>query len=132
MDYRNQESDEEEEQQPQGNQEPWVRIQQHTFTNWINDKLAVLDLKVDNLRKDFQDGVLLCRLMEVLKRRGIGKVKDKAKLNHYERAGNLQLAFNAMREDGVRLVNIGKNMGFDEIGQPAMIRYRDGMRLASL
>ena len=87
--------------------EPWVRIQSNTFTNWINDKLRVLDLEVTDLGRDFRDGVKLCRLMEVLKGRGIGRVIVKKRLNHYEGAGNLALALQAMKADGVRLVNIG-------------------------
>jgi hypothetical protein len=89
--------------------EPWARIQSHTFANWVNDKLRVLDLEVEDLGQDFRDGILLCRLMEVLKGRKIGRVINKKNLNHYEAAGNLALAMEAMKSDDVRLVNIGQN-----------------------
>ena len=34
--------------------ENWVRIQQNTFLNWINDKLRVFDLECKNLAKDLK------------------------------------------------------------------------------
>lgn len=61
-----------------------------------------------DLQSDFQDGILLCRLMEVLTGRPLpGKVVVKAHLNAYEVGGNLGLALDAMKHDGIRLVNIG-------------------------
>ena len=47
--------------------EPWVRIQKDTFSNWSNEKLRVLDLAIEDIRKDFRDGIRLCKLVEVLK-----------------------------------------------------------------
>ena len=88
--------------------EPWVRIQSNTFKNWVNDKLRVLDLEVEDPSHDFWDGVKLCRLMEVLKGKGIGRVIQKKKPNHYEASANLSLALDSMRADGIKLVNIGK------------------------
>lgn len=88
--------------------EPWVRIQSATFTNWCNDKLRVLDLEIEDLGEDFRDGIRLCRLMEVLKGHKIGRVINKANVNHYEASGNLALALDAMKKDDVRLVNIGQ------------------------
>lgn len=87
--------------------EPWVRIQSHTFANWVNDKLRVLDLEVEDPAQDFRNGILLCRLMEVLQGGRIGRVINKKNVNHYEASGNLALAMEAMKKDGVRLVNIG-------------------------
>ena len=46
--------------------EAWVKIQKDTFGNWVNDKLRVLDLEVNDLKKDLKDGVKLCKLVEVL------------------------------------------------------------------
>ena len=31
--------------------EPWVRIQNQTFTNWVNDKLRSQDLFIDDLTR---------------------------------------------------------------------------------
>ena len=101
-------SDSEKENEPEKDPEPWVVIQKNTFTNWTNDKLKEKDLEVNDLKHDFKDGVMLCKLMECLKGRPIGKIIQKKKLNHYEASGNLALALNSMAEDKVRLVNIGK------------------------
>lgn len=88
--------------------EAWVRIQQNTFTNWVNDKLREQDLELENVRKEFKDGVKLCKLVECLQERKIGKIIQKKKLNHYEASGNLALALRELDKDNVRLVNIGK------------------------
>ena len=55
--------------------EPWVEIQQNTFTNWMNDKLKTFDLEVHDLRKELRDGVMLCKLMNALKGKSIGKIR---------------------------------------------------------
>lgn len=88
--------------------ENWVKIQQSTFSNWMNDKLRVHDLEVRNLRKDLKDGVRLCKLMEVLKGGKIGRIVQKKKIHEAEASSNLALALQAMAQDKVRLVNIGK------------------------
>ena len=93
---------------PEVEVESWVRIQQHTFTNWVNDKLQIYSMEIDNLRTDFRDGIKLCRLIEVLRGKKIGRVTVKKKLNYYEARGNMQLAFDALTQDRVRLVNIGQ------------------------
>ena len=105
-------SDNEENNNEEPELEAWVRIQQNTFTNWVNDKLNSQDMEVDNIRKDFRDGVKLCKLAEVLVGRKIGKIIVKKNLNHYEASGNLALALQAMKDDGVRLVNIGGSVCF--------------------
>ena len=44
----------------------WIDVQKKTFTNWVNDRLKVTDRKVDDLQTDFDDGVNLIKLLEVL------------------------------------------------------------------
>ena len=55
--------------------EAWVQIQERTFSNWMNDKLKLYDLEVHDLKNDLRDGVLLCKLMNALKGRSIGRIK---------------------------------------------------------
>ena len=94
---------------PEPELEPWVRIQQATFTNWINDKLRAEADEVDNIRTDFKSGVKLCKLMAILKGKKLhGKVIEKKKLREYEARGNIALALEAMQRDDIKLVNIGK------------------------
>jgi len=104
---RNMSSDEEENNNEE-EQEAWVRIQENTFTNWVNDKLRKFNVEVTHLKRDFRDGVYLCKLVENLVGRPIGKVITKKNLNFYEASGNIALALNAIKEAGVRLVNIGR------------------------
>ena len=44
----------------------WVAVQKKTFTNWTNDKLKDTDRQVEEVEKDFVDGVTLIKLLQVL------------------------------------------------------------------
>ena len=46
--------------------------------------------------------------MSVLRNKEILRVKTKRRMSQIEASGNLALALNAMKQDGVKLVNIGK------------------------
>ena len=61
---------------------------------------------INNL--SFQDGVVLCRLMKVLRKDDIGRVRVKKRMSQIEASDNLALALRAMKEDGLKLVNIGQ------------------------
>ncbi|CAJ0583813.1 unnamed protein product, partial [Mesorhabditis spiculigera] len=81
----------------------------HTFTNWINEQLREADYKIYELSNDLSDGVLLIRLVEVLQNRMCpGKVfsKDPTEI---QMLMNVQMALDAMRRDGIKLVNIGSH-----------------------
>ena len=85
----------------------WVQIQQKTFTNWVNEQLKAVGKRVDNLQTDFQDGLSLIALIEVLQGRRIGKAFQ-TPVNQHQMLENVQLALNAMMDDNIKLVNIGK------------------------
>ncbi len=44
----------------------WIKIQKQTFTNWVNDRLKDTGMKVEDLRYQFDDGITLVKLLEVL------------------------------------------------------------------
>ncbi|CAI5454030.1 unnamed protein product [Caenorhabditis angaria] len=92
------------------NQEPrqkWIDIQLHTFSNWVNEQLQSHVIK--DLTLDLSDGVNLIRLVEVLQgRRYYGKVYDHEP-TEIQRLMNVQMALDALREDGVKTVNIGSH-----------------------
>ena len=46
--------------------------------------------------------------MKVLRNEDVGKVRVKKRMSQIEASGNLALALQAMKQDGVKLVNIGK------------------------
>ena len=95
-------------QEEQKEMEIWIRTQKLTFTNWVNDKLRGTGSSVTELTEDFKDGVTLCKLMNILQGKKIGRIIEKKRISHYEGAGNLALATQAMKNDGVKLVNIGE------------------------
>lgn len=85
----------------------WVQIQQKTFTNWVNEQLKSVGKRVDNLQTDFQDGLNLIALIEVLQGRRIGKAFQ-GPVNQHQMLENVQLSLNAMMDDNIKLVNIGE------------------------
>lgn len=44
----------------------WINVQKNTFTNWCNDRLKDTGLKVVDLASQFDDGITLLKLLEVL------------------------------------------------------------------
>ncbi|CAL2049062.1 unnamed protein product, partial [Caenorhabditis brenneri] len=85
----------------------WIDIQLHTFTNWINEQLQ--GNVIQDLTQDLSDGVNLIRLVEILQgRRYYGKVYDQEP-TEIQKLMNVQMALDALREDGVKTVNIGSH-----------------------
>ena len=85
----------------------WKKIQEKTFTRWVNEQLKVQKVSVKSLTEDFKDGVLLIVLLEVLSQKSIGKYNKKPKI-HVQKMENLQKALSFIGKEGIRLVNIGK------------------------
>ena len=86
----------------------WMQIQRNTFTNWLNEQLKTVGVVIQDLRTDFADGVNLIRLVETLQGRNV-KAAVKKPQNQYEKFQNVTVALDAIRTDGVRIVNIGKS-----------------------
>lgn len=86
------------------NPHEWKKIQKVTFTNWVNDRLG--GNKVKDLSKDFKNGVLLIQLLESLSKQKIPNVVKHPRIAAQEYA-NLNLAFEFMRKEKVKLVGIG-------------------------
>ncbi|NP_001360663.1 Calponin-homology (CH) domain-containing protein [Caenorhabditis elegans] len=85
----------------------WIDIQLHTFTNWINEQLQGNVIR--DLTQDLSDGVNLIKLVEILQgRRYYGKVYDQDP-TEIQKLMNVQMALDALREDGVKTVNIGSH-----------------------
>lgn len=85
----------------------WVEIQRKTFTNWINEQLSVSGRVIQDIEKDFCDGVTLVALVESLQFKKIGKVIPNP-TGRIQMIQNVALACKAIMEDNVRLVNIGE------------------------
>ena len=92
--------------------EGWKKIQQTTFTNWVNDvirdKLKISTYEVKDIQWDLQDGVTLVRLLESLTSPGkLGRFNLKPKLKA-QKLENLGVSFRFMAAEKIKLVNIGK------------------------
>ena len=74
---------------------------------WSSHSKSAADLAdIENLETDFSDGTRLCALVEVLQKR---KLKhNKRPLNQHHELENISIALDAIQEDGIKLVNIGK------------------------
>eukprot|EP00051_Salpingoeca_urceolata_P006414 m.84877 g.84877 ORF g.84877 m.84877 type:complete len:420 (+) comp14821_c0_seq1:324-1583(+) len=83
----------------------WVRIQKHTFTNWVNVQLKQVDSSVDQVEEDFKSGVKLIEMLEVISGKSFGRYQKSPKSKHHE-IENLVNAFAFMKEEGINLVNI--------------------------
>ncbi len=46
--------------------QPWVKVQQTTFTKWVNSHLKDTVREVTDLQDDMKDGLVLIHLMEAL------------------------------------------------------------------
>jgi filamin len=89
----------------------WVSIQRSTFTNWIRDRLADDDEETANvvdLQTDLRDGWRLCRLVEALQHRRVAGHAVRRPINRHQRIDNINLALQAMVDDGIKLINIGR------------------------
>lgn len=67
-----------------------------------------MDMEIIDLASDFSDGTRLCALVEVLQKRKIGPW-NRRPTNHHHYLENVTTALNAIAEDEIKLVNIGKS-----------------------
>ena len=95
-----------------GKKDNWQEIQIATFKNWVNDRLSSSKSSyngpvVADMRQDFQDGVAIVILLESLSGKRIRGLVKTPKIAA-QKIANLQLAFNFMKSENVKLVAIGK------------------------
>lgn len=90
----------------------WLKIQVTTFTNWVNDRLSGSRANysgnlVHDLKMDFEDGILLIRLLENLTGKKLqGVVRNP--IFTAQKIANLDVLFTFMKSEGVRLTAIGE------------------------
>uniref|UniRef100_A0A1X7V5N3 Calponin-homology (CH) domain-containing protein n=1 Tax=Amphimedon queenslandica TaxID=400682 RepID=A0A1X7V5N3_AMPQE len=89
----------------------WLKVQANTFTNWVNDRLSgsrsnYSGALVHDLKTDFQDGILIIKLLEALTGKKIqGVVRDP--IFTAQKISNLDQSFAFMQEEGVYFTAIG-------------------------
>ncbi|CAK7270669.1 alpha-actinin [Sporothrix epigloea] len=87
-------------------QQRWIKVQQKTFTKWLNTKLQERDLEVKDLVADLSDGVILIHLLECLSNESLGRYAAKPKLR-VQRFENANLSLNFIKSRGIQMTNIG-------------------------
>uniref|UniRef100_A0A158Q7V9 Calponin-homology (CH) domain-containing protein n=1 Tax=Elaeophora elaphi TaxID=1147741 RepID=A0A158Q7V9_9BILA len=86
--------------------EAWKRIQQNTFTRWVNQKLEPVNVVVTDLETDFEEGLKLIRLVEVLSGKSLGRHSRKVTFRH-QKLENISLALRFLEnEEHIKIVNI--------------------------
>jgi len=81
----------------------WKR-KEFCFGRW--NHVILLYLQVESFETDFTDGTLLAALVEKLQRRRLRY--NKRPQNQHHEIENITIALDAVKEDGIRLVNIGE------------------------
>ncbi|KAL1906405.1 alpha-actinin [Sporothrix stenoceras] len=87
-------------------QQRWIKVQEKTFTKWLNTKLQERDLEVKDLVADLSDGVILIHLLECLSSESLGRYAAKPKLR-VQRFENANLSLNFIKSRGIQMTNIG-------------------------
>eukprot|EP00049_Salpingoeca_infusionum_P008567 m.142134 g.142134 ORF g.142134 m.142134 type:complete len:327 (+) comp14049_c0_seq14:165-1145(+) len=90
----------------EGNCDAWEDIQHRTFVKWVNSKLAIREMSIDNLPLGLKDGIALINLLEILSEKKVGRYFKKA-FSRIHWLNNLDVAFKFMAKEGIQLVNIG-------------------------
>ncbi|VDN01002.1 unnamed protein product [Thelazia callipaeda] len=84
----------------------WKWIQQNTFTRWVNQKLEPANITITDLETDFEEGLTLIRLVEVLSGRSLGRYSKKVTFRH-QKLENISLALRFLEEEEhIKIVNI--------------------------
>lgn len=84
---------------------PWKLIQRNTFTRWANEKLKVINKRIDDLEHDLSDGLILISLIEVLSQKKLPRHKSKPTFRSHK-LENVAVALKFLKEEGIWIVNI--------------------------
>ena len=86
----------------------WKKIQQTTFTNWVNEALKSTKYRVKDLKADFKDGLVLIALLEALTSPGkVGNYSRRPKIKA-QMIENLVTSFKFLESENIKLVNVGE------------------------
>jgi filamin len=86
----------------------WVKVQEKTFTRWVNTYLVERMLKVNSLQTDFADGILLINLLEIISSKSFSKYNKNPKIQ-MQKLENLTFALDFLAQEGIKLVSIDSN-----------------------
>ncbi|XP_065067168.1 filamin-A-like isoform X4 [Rhopilema esculentum] len=83
----------------------WKKIQQNTFTRWCNEHLKCVNLFIYNLESDFNDGLKLVSLLQVLSHKRINRYNKKPTFRP-QKLENIAIALKFIDDEDIKLVNI--------------------------
>ncbi|KAM9362097.1 filamin B a [Symphorus nematophorus] len=85
---------------------PWKKIQQNTFTRWINEHLKCVNKRIGDLQLDLGDGLRLIALLEVLSHKKMYR-KYHARPNFRQmKLENVSVALEFLEKESIKLVSI--------------------------
>lgn len=84
----------------------WVDVQKKTFTGWANNFLKERILKINDIGKDLENGVLLINLMEIISGKTFPKYTKNPK-GRFQMIENNNWVVRFIRDEGLKLVGIG-------------------------
>ncbi|KAL6069157.1 alpha-actinin [Balamuthia mandrillaris] len=82
-------------------------MQISAFTQWIDFHMAKRDYFIQDLEKDFSDGVLLINLLEIMTGANLGTYHDKPDMTIQEKLENVTTALAFIREVGLPVSDFG-------------------------
>lgn len=87
-------------------EQQWVKVQQKTFTKWLNSKLKARNVEIQDLIYDLSDGVVLIHLLEILGQESLGRYASQPKLR-VQRFENVNKCLDFIKGRGIQMTNIG-------------------------
>ncbi|PRP88458.1 filamin-C-like [Planoprotostelium fungivorum] len=84
----------------------WVDIQKNAFTRWVNEHLKDRGLHVENIGKEFADGLKLINLLEIISNKKLGR-HNRNPLVRPQKLENNTIALAFLKTENIKLVNIG-------------------------
>merc|ERR1712137_31393 len=88
-------------------EQAWVKIQQRCFTRWCNTFLSERMMKIEDLEKDFSDGILFINLLEEISNKEVAKRYNKKPKIRAQKLENLSFCFQFLKNERIKLVSMG-------------------------
>ncbi|GLD71695.1 filamin-B isoform X1 [Lates japonicus] len=85
---------------------PWKKIQQNTFTRWINEHLKCVNKRIGDLQLDLGDGLRLIALLEVLSHKKMYRKYHPRPNFRQMKLENVSVALEFLDKENIKLVSI--------------------------
>uniref|UniRef100_A0A665V265 Filamin B n=1 Tax=Echeneis naucrates TaxID=173247 RepID=A0A665V265_ECHNA len=85
---------------------PWKKIQQNTFTRWINEHLKCVNKRIGDLQLDLGDGLRLIALLEVLSHKKMFRKYHPRPNFRQMKLENVSVALEFLDKENIKLVSI--------------------------